>query len=143
MRWTPAGTVDRMPADIDSAQYVSFVSRKKDGTAVPLPVWIAPFEDGYTFTTDEDSWKVKRVRRNPAVTIQACSMRGRVHDGAPVHAGTAEVLLGERALAARAAVKSKYPIAYALLLTWSDRRAARKGGSPTAGVCAIKVTLTD
>lgn len=130
-----------MPADIDRAKYVSFVSFKKDGTPRPLPVWIAPFEDGYVFTTDEDSWKVKRVRRNPAVTIQECSMRGRVQAGTPVHSGTAEVLLGERAVAARDAVRSKYPIAYALLLTWSDRRAARKGGSPAAGACAIKVTL--
>lgn len=130
-----------MAADIDSAKYVSFVSYKRDGTPVALPVWIAPFEDGYAFTTDEDSWKVKRVRRNPAVTIQACSIRGRVRADATLYSGTAEVLLGERALAARDAVKSKYPLAYALLISWSDRRAARKGGSHAAGACAIKVTL--
>lgn len=132
-----------MAADIDSAKYVSFVSYRKDGTPVALPVWIAPFEDGYAFTTNPDAWKVKRVRGNPSVTVQACTLRGRVLADAQVHHGTAEVLTPERSLEARAAVRSKYRIAYAVLLSWSDRWAARKGGSPSAGACAIKVRLLD
>jgi hypothetical protein len=40
-------------------------------------------------------------------------------------------------------VRSKYRIAYTLLIERSDRKAARREGSSTAGTAAIKVTLED
>lgn len=129
-------------ADLDSAKYVSFVSFRKDGTPVAAPVWLVPFEGGYAFTTDASSWKVKRVMRNPNVTLVVCNLRGKVRAGAIVHNGTAEVLDRVGTLAVREAVKAKYRIAYALLISWSDRRAARTAGSPAAASCAIKVTVT-
>lgn len=131
-----------MPADLDSAKYISFVSYKKDGTPVAAPVWVVPFEGGYAFTTEPSAWKVKRVMRNPSVTVQACNVRGKVTPGAPVHNGTAEVLDEAAMLRARQAVKAKYRITYTLLITWGEWVAKRKHGSATAATGAIKVTLS-
>ena len=130
-----------MPNDLDRAKYISFVSRRRDGTPVPTAVWGVPFEDGYAFTTDADSWKVKRIANDPVVTVQASDVRGKPRKGAPVHRGQAELLDGPRVAAVRDAVRAKYPIAYRLLISWSERRAAKREGSPTAGTAAIKVVL--
>ena len=130
-----------MSNDLDRAKYISFVSRRRDGTPVPTAVWVVPFEDGYAFTTDADSWKVKRIANDPVVTVQASDVRGKPRKGAPVHRGRAELLDGPRVAAVRDAVRAKYPFAYRLLISWSERRAAKREGSPTAGTAAIKVVL--
>lgn len=136
-------TVEPLRSDIENARYIAFVSFRKDGTPVSTAVWVVPFEDGYAFTTDPDSWKVKRVVRDPRVTIQVSNVRGRPTKGAAVHHGRAEVLDPARVAAVREVVRAKYRFMYRLLIERSDRRAARDGGSPTAGTAAIKVVLDD
>ena len=131
-----------MSTDLDSTKYISFVSYKKDGTPVAAPVWVVPFEGGYAFTTEPTAWKVKRVLRNPNVTVQACNVRGKVKPGAPLHHGTAEVLDEAAMLRVRQAVKAKYRLAYVLLIAWGERKAKRTHGSATAATGAIKVTLS-
>ncbi|WP_426571261.1 PPOX class F420-dependent oxidoreductase [Aquihabitans sp. McL0605] len=98
--------------DIASATYVSLVSYKRDGAAVPVPVWIAPLADGRAgFTTDGGSFKVKRIRRNPKVVLQACDMRGRVADGADEVPATAVVVTeGADLDAVVSAIGKKYGI---------------------------------
>lgn len=130
-----------MSVDIDRARYISFVSHRRDGTPVPTAVWVVPFEDGYAFTTDADSWKVRRIANDPRVTIQASNVRGRPKKGAPVHRGRATLLDAERTPAVRDRVRAKYRIMYRLLIDRSDRKAAREGGSSTAGTAAVKVVL--
>lgn len=132
-----------MSADIDRAKYIAFVSRRGDGTPVSTAVWVVPFQNGYAFTTDPDSWKVKRIARDPSVTIQACSVRGRPRKGAPVHRGRAELLGPAEVADVQAKVKAKYPVMYRLLIEPSDRKSARRNGSRTAGTAAIKVVLDD
>ena len=70
-----------MAAELDRAKYISFSSFKRNGDAVALPVWVVPFEGGYAFTTEESSYKVKRIRNNPKVTVQASTFRGKVLSG--------------------------------------------------------------
>jgi len=130
-----------MPADIDRAKYISFTSYKRDGDAVSLPVWVVPFEGGYAFTTDGPSFKVKRVRNNPAVTMEVCSLRGKVAPGATVHHGSAEVLEGEPVAAVRKAVKRKYRLVYALAIAPQELWAKLRHKTDN-GTVAIKVTLT-
>jgi hypothetical protein len=49
------------------------------------------------------------MRRNPEVTVQACSARGRPRPGALVYRGTAEILPpGPRADEIRAKIRAKY-----------------------------------
>lgn len=130
-----------MSDDLDRAKYIAFVSYRRNGTPVSTAVWVVPYQGGYAFTTDADSWKVKRILRNPQVTIQVSNMRGRPKRDAPVHPGRAELLEGAAVTEVRDLIRSKYRIAYLLLIGRSDRKAARQGGSPTAGTAAIRVVL--
>lgn len=77
---------------VGRANYVSFTSYRKDGTAVSIPVWIAPDSGKLYFFSEVGAYKVKRVRRNPVVTLQPCDVRGRLTTGSPVVEGTARVL---------------------------------------------------
>lgn len=103
--------------DIRDARYVSLTSFKRDGQPVPVPVWIAPLADGRAgFTTDVASFKVKRIRRNPAVELRACDVRGRVADDAEVVSGTAVVETeGADHDAVHRAMADKYGIQFHLI----------------------------
>ncbi|HJR89751.1 MAG TPA: PPOX class F420-dependent oxidoreductase [Aeromicrobium sp.] len=62
--------------ELASAHYVLLTTYRKDGTPVGTPVW-AVSRDGKLYVwTEVDSWKVKRIRNNPAVTVQPCGIRG-------------------------------------------------------------------
>jgi PPOX class probable F420-dependent enzyme len=62
--------------ELGSAHYVLLTTYRKDGTPVGTPVW-AVTRDGKLYVwTEVSSWKVKRIRNNPAVTVQPCGMRG-------------------------------------------------------------------
>lgn len=132
-----------MKTDIENAKYIAFTSFRRDGTPVKTPVWVVSYQDGYAFTTDSESWKVKRIARNPSVTVQVSNVRGRPKRGAPLHHGRAEALDESSVYEVRAAIKSKYRIMYRILIERSDRKAAKRNGSSTAGTAAIKVVLND
>ena len=121
-----------MAADLDSAKYVSFVTYKKDGTPVAAPVWVVPFEGGYAFTTDPDSFKIKRLRNNA---------RGKVAPGAVVHSGAAVVLDKDASEKVAHLIRKKYVIGTKLLGVYSLVKKIKGSGS-TAGDAAIKVTLS-
>ncbi len=71
-------------------KYVSLTSFKRDGIGVATPVWFVQ-EDGRLYVrTDGNSFKAKRIARNPSVTIAQCSASGRLR-GEPVPA-RAEIL---------------------------------------------------
>lgn len=130
-----------MTHEFANARYVSFTSYKKDGTAVSLPVWIVGFEDGWAFTTEPESFKVKRIRRNPRVTLRVCGVRGAVAEGATEYVGRAEVLDTATAQRVNSAIRRKYRIAYRLLITPSNVWSRLRGRSAEAGHGAIKIVL--
>lgn len=132
-----------MTSQLHTAKYISFTSYRRNGTPVPTAVWVVPYRDGYAFTTDATSWKVKRILADPRVTVQVCNFRGRPTKGAPVHRGRAEVLTASGVADVQMLIRSKYRIAYKLLIERSDRKAARREGSSTAGTAAIMVVLED
>ena len=130
-----------MPADLDSAKYVSFTTYKKNGDAVSLPVWVVPFDGGYAFTTDHDAFKVKRVRRDPRATIAASTFKGLVAADATVHVGTAEILNGPDSKRVADLVRKKYRFMYLAIIAQSFFRRLF-GKASHAADTAIKVTLT-
>ena len=130
-----------MPADLDAAKYVSFTSYKKDGTPVSLPVWIVPFDGGYAFTTDTNSFKVKRVRNDARASLAVSNMKGAVVEGATVHEGAAVVLGPDDVQRVAALVKSKYKVGWALLGVMGFAKKILGKGSTATAECAIKVTL--
>ncbi|MCY1143810.1 PPOX class F420-dependent oxidoreductase [Actinoplanes sp. Pm04-4] len=63
---------------LGSAKYVLLTTFRKDGSPVATPVWVLPDGDGVAIWTESRSYKVKRVRNNPRVTVAACDFRGNV-----------------------------------------------------------------
>lgn len=130
-----------MAADLDSAKYVSFVTYKKDGTPIAAPVWVVPFEGGYAFTTDPDSFKIKRLRNDARATLTVCNARGKVAPGAVTYTGAAVILDEDDAEKVAKLIRKKYVIGTKLLGVYSLVKKLKGSGS-TAGEGAIKVTLS-
>ena len=67
-------------ADLAKSQYVLLTTFTRDGRPKPTPVWAALDNEGdgdrLLVITQEKSWKVKRIRNTPRVTLAACDMRG-------------------------------------------------------------------
>ena len=67
-------------ADLAKAQYILLTTFTKDGRPKPTPIWAAldrERRDRLVVITEGDSWKVKRIRNTPRVTMATCTMRGR------------------------------------------------------------------
>lgn len=62
--------------EIAKAKYILLTTFTKDGTPKPSAIWGAPDGDRILVMTDEDSWKVKRIRNTPRVTLAICDPRG-------------------------------------------------------------------
>lgn len=77
-----------MGTPLDRDPYVSLLSYKRDGGGVETPVWAAPLDGKLVVFTLKDSFKVKRVRRNPRVRVAKCGVAGKLlgpwHDGSCV-----------------------------------------------------------
>jgi uncharacterized protein len=63
-------------AEVSNARYVLMTTFTKDGRPKPTPIWVAPDGDRLLVITEADSWKVKRIRNTPRVTLAVCDMRG-------------------------------------------------------------------
>ncbi|MBV9513102.1 MAG: PPOX class F420-dependent oxidoreductase [Mycobacteriaceae bacterium] len=63
-------------AELSAARYILLTTFTKDGRPKPTPIWTAPDGDRLLVITEEDSWKVKRIRNTPRVTLAVCDMRG-------------------------------------------------------------------
>jgi PPOX class probable F420-dependent enzyme len=64
--------------EVSKAQYVLLTTFTKDGRPKPTPIWIARDGDRALVITEKNSWKVKRIRNTPRVTLAVCDMKGRV-----------------------------------------------------------------
>ena len=63
-------------------KYILLTTFKRDGTAVPTPVWSVPLGDHEIgFWTSSGSGKAKRLAHTDRVTVQPCDGRGKPHDG--------------------------------------------------------------
>ncbi len=94
-------------------KYLSLASFRRDGTAVATPVWFVPDNGRLLVVTDAASYKVKRIRRNPAVTIAPCAARGRLlADPIPARA---ELLPDNELPRAEALITGKYRIDVAII----------------------------
>lgn len=64
--------------EVSRAQYVLLTTFTKDGRPKPTPIWIARDGERALVITEKNSWKVKRIRNTPRVTLAVCDMRGNV-----------------------------------------------------------------
>ena len=125
---------------IADEKYVLISTFRKNGDAVSSPVWIVALADGTAgFTTEESSGKVKRIRNNPQVTLQPCSMKGTPKEGSAVVAASADVMVGADAQPIRDAIHSKYSVMSKFFKVGELWRKVRR--KPEPATCVVRLTL--
>ncbi len=63
--------------DLAKSQYILLTTFTKDGRPKPIPIWAAADGDRLLVITEAKSWKIKRIRNTPRVTLATCTMSGR------------------------------------------------------------------
>jgi PPOX class probable F420-dependent enzyme len=106
-----------IPPEIRGQKYVLLTTFRKNGTAVPTPVWFAEDSDKLYIKTRADSGKTKRIRNNPQVRIAPCTVRGKVTG--PEFPASARILPPEAQSRANQAINSKYWMAR--LSIWNNK----------------------
>jgi PPOX class probable F420-dependent enzyme len=124
-------TLDRLSAE----KYLLLTTFRKDGRAVPTPVWAVRDGEALAVWTRADSGKVKRIRRSGEVTVAPCDVRGRPHG--PAVPARATLYGGAETRRVRDLLKHKYRLIGRLSLLGSR---LRRGEGGTVG---IRVTLND
>jgi PPOX class probable F420-dependent enzyme len=120
--------------DLAATSYVSLTSYKRDGTPVSTPVWVVADDGALAVWSARDTFKVKRIGRNPAVTLAPCTFRGEaLGEAVP---GRAEILDPAGSARIRAAIKRKYGF-----LGWLTTTASRIRRG-TDGSVGIRIELT-
>ena len=92
---------------------------------MPTPVWAAQDGTELMVWTETDAGKVKRIRRNGAVTLAPCDMRGRPK-GEPVR-GQARVLDAAATRRVRDLISKKYGFIGWLFIFVSRLRRGEEG----------------
>jgi len=71
--------------NVANSKYLLLTTFTKDGRPKPTPVWGVADGDKLLVITDDGSWKTKRIRNTPRVTIQRSYALGKPK-GEPVEA---------------------------------------------------------
>ncbi len=65
-------------AGLRGYKYALLVTFRRDGTAVPTPVWFALIDDRrFVTNTEQRTAKVRRIRRDPRARVFPCDARGK------------------------------------------------------------------
>lgn len=110
------------------AQYVLLTTFRRDGRAVPTPVWVARDGDELVVYSAPDAGKVKRIRRDGTVRIAPCTVRGK--PTGPDVAGHARLLDESGFPGVHRAMIAKYGILYRITSLGSRLRRRE----PPAGI---------
>ncbi|RII09272.1 Pyridoxamine 5'-phosphate oxidase [Streptomyces sp. YIM 130001] len=117
---------------LTTARYVSLTTYRRNGVAVPTPVWAARDGDELLVISKNDAGKVKRLRNDGRVEVTACDVRGRIAEGAAHATGTARLLDDAELPRVRRALSRKY--GWQFWLTDAPVRLLRGGKRPHAGI---------
>jgi uncharacterized protein len=132
---------DEQVSDLGRERYVSLTTYRRDGSQVATPVWIV--QDGarlYVWTGSQTG-KAKRIRRNPEVTLAACTARG-VPRGPAVPARARIVPAADRPQVWQLLL-AKYGLQLRAIIWWEKvMRLLRRQASPPAHIY-LELTLAD
>jgi uncharacterized protein len=106
-----------IPSEITGQKYIALISFRKNGVAVPTPVWFVELNGKLYVKTRHDSGKYKRIRNNPQVKIAPCNMRGTITG--PEFSGRARVVSPDQWSAPTKVMYRKYWLT--LLPFWSKK----------------------
>ncbi|MFR9794936.1 PPOX class F420-dependent oxidoreductase [Streptomyces sp. MS06] len=112
-------------ARLGAGKYLLLTTHRKNGTAVPTPVWVVRDGDTLGVWTAADSGKVKRIRAGGEVLVGPCDMRGRP-TGEQV-AATAELCDRTDTARYRGLIARKYGLVGRLTLLGSRLRRGTDG----------------
>jgi len=95
-------------AGLHGRKHALLVTYRRDGTAVPVPVWFALIDDSRLVVhTEERTAKVRRIRHDPRARVVPCDPRGKVL-GPGVEATARILSVGEESDLAEAALDRQY-----------------------------------
>lgn len=67
-------------SSLANERYLSITTFRRDGSPASTPVWVVSDDPRrLLIATGADTWKVRRIKRDPHVRVAACSARGAVH----------------------------------------------------------------
>ncbi|NJP07331.1 MAG: PPOX class F420-dependent oxidoreductase [Chloroflexaceae bacterium] len=110
--------------DLHDYRYANLITFRKSGEEVPTTIWFA-IEDGKLYvTTGAKSGKVKRIRNNAHVLLEASTMQGKTLG--PRVTAHARVMSADEEIAAKIALNRKYGLVksafdFFMALTGQDR----------------------
>ena len=136
-------TIERPVADLRAlfpGRYLSITSFQRDGTGVATPVWFVSDSARLFAFTDLQSWKVKRIRRNPSVLIAPCRPTGKLR-GKPVPA-RAQILTDPADLErVHNLLVDRYKIMYRLVMLGYRIGRRLRGRQAVADGAVVAITL--
>jgi PPOX class probable F420-dependent enzyme len=103
-------------APLANQQFILLTTFRKDGRAVPTPVWFALDNGALYITTMRSSGKVKRIRHNSQVTVVPCDRRGNVIGDGKEYPGHARELPASEHGRAHAILARKYGLMYRIFM---------------------------
>lgn len=129
---------------VSDEKYVSATTYRKSGAPVSTATWIVALEgDRFGFWTSSRSGKYKRLRNNPAITVQPSDARGRVKSGSSPTSGTAELVTsGADFDAIQRQVRAKYGVQVPISKFFNTLGHLGKGKFPYGDV-GIVITTAD
>ncbi len=95
-----------VPSAISGQKYISLITFRKTGVAVPTPVWFGEKDGKLYVMSRDDSGKYKRIRNNSRVRVAPCTIRGKVTG--PEFEAQGRILPSEAWPEARKTLKEKY-----------------------------------
>ncbi|WP_024804703.1 PPOX class F420-dependent oxidoreductase [Nocardia sp. BMG51109] len=122
--------------DPDGDRFFALRTHRADGSAVSVPVWLAPANGRWYGYTPVRSWKVRRIRRDPRVAVAPSTFDG--DPRGPWRSGTARVLRGRELRAAKRALTAKYGNEFRVFVLVTLLGRLRPHGGKAAG---LEITL--
>ncbi|GAA3579122.1 PPOX class F420-dependent oxidoreductase [Amycolatopsis ultiminotia] len=116
-----------MPSEwerLTAEKYVLLTTFRRDGRAVPTPVWAAADGDELVVWSAREAGKVKRIRNSGEVRLQACDIRGRTH-GTEIR-GEARLLDAAGTERANKLIARKYGLVAHVTMFFSRLRGGRE-----------------
>jgi uncharacterized protein len=95
-----------IPPEINGQKYISLFTFRKNGQAVPTPIWFAEENNKLYIMTSSASGKIKRIRNNSKVKVAPCTIRGQITG--PEFSAVARILPQQDGPPARKAINRKY-----------------------------------
>ena len=95
-----------VPAEISGQKYISLITFRKTGVAVPTPVWFGEENNKLYIISRNDSGKYKRIRNSSHVKVAFCTIRGKITG--PEFEASARILPEQDWKPARKTIARKY-----------------------------------